>query len=444
MSSYRPNYSHIPPSHYNLPPPPHDLPPLPPGPPPPYDSYRGDHWRPQESRQNWQPQPVFTFRNDDRAPHYPSEQDHYGNSESRSYAPHERSRQRPKEQHRDNRNLNRPRGQNSFGRRNNHSNYVAPSDRPLLRQRNETGSEELLGMTEEQAQIRRYMPAEDISDSDEESMDESDSNVDNAEQDDGPLEPPKKRRTLGPGKRTGNDGASEPKWSNPDPYTVLPPVEEEARKRKDVVKLIRKSDLHTAAKASQHNQVAANDDFISFGFEDDNASIRDELPPRPSSVERDEYGIGVPGAPSGPRQSFSHLKNFHGQASGDAPGTYSKAKTADSLGPPPTLVAPSPNLSEEIVVDTQSSRGTMASKHLNGGSATAVPLYDDGALGNRKRTYDDEIKYENFQTRRKAGFGKANGSILPEWLPGPDTDPLPWLRRSDTITANAGFRSVAP
>lgn len=285
------------------------------------------------------------------------------------------------------------------------------------------------------------MPAEDISDSDDEPMDESDSDADNAEHNgDGSVEPPKKRRTVGSGMRHGTDGDSEPKWSNPDPYTVLPPVDEEARKRKDVVKLIRKSDLHTGAKASQHNQVAANDDFISFGFEDDKISIRDEVPPSPSPVDQDDYGIGVPGAPSGPRQQFSHLENLHGQASEDAPGTHSKAETASSLGPPPTFFETGPLVSEEISLDTQLSRGTISLEHPKGGNSSASLPYDDGALGNRKRTHNDEIKGEKIRPRKKAGFGQANGSVLSEWVPGQDTDPLPWLRRSDTITANAGFR----
>ena len=392
------------------------------------------------------PQSGFTFRNNDGAPQYPREQDYNRHTGPRQYAMQENSRPRPRDQHRDNRNLNRPRGgHNSHRGRSNYSNYVAPSDRPLLRHRNETGSEELLGMTEEQANIRRYMPAEDLSDSDEEAMDESDSDADNAEQnDDGLVEPPKKRRVVGSGKRHGADGDSEPKWSNPDPYTVLPPVDEEARKRKDVVKLIRKSDLHTAAKPSQHNQVAANDDFISFEFEDDEGLTRDGVLPSPSSVDHDDYGVGVAGAPSGPRQQFSHLDNLHGQASGDAPGTYSKAETANSLGPPPTFFEIAPLVPEEVVVDTQLSRGIILPEDLMGDNASAFLPHDDGALGNRKRTRDDEIKGEKVRSRKKTGFGQANGSVLPEWVPGQATDPVPWLRRSDTITANAGFRSVLP
>ena len=300
-------------------------------------------------------------------------------------------------------------------------------------------------MTEEQAGIRRFLPAEDVSDSDEESMDQSESDADNVEQnDDGSLEPPKKRRNVGLRKRHGTDEGNLPKWSNPDPYTVLPPVEEEARKRKDVVKLIRKSDLHTAAKASQHNQVAANDDFISFGFEDDKASMPDGVPPSPGSVDQNGYGVGVPAAPSAPRQQFSHLENLHGESLGDAPGTYSKVETANSLGPPPSLFAVAPLGPEKIIVDTQLSRRMMSSETSKGGSGSNFLPYDDGALGNRKRTHDDEIKGGSVRPRRKAGFGQANGSVLPEWLPLQNTDPTPWLRRSDTMTANPGFRSVLP
>ena len=303
-------------------------------------------------------------------------------------------------------------------------------------------------MTEEQASTRRYMPAEDVSDSDEEPMDESVSDADNTEQNDNEsVEPPKKRRNVDSGKRHGAGGDNEPKWSNPDPYTVLPPVDEEARKRRDVVKLIRKSDLHTAAKASQHNQVAANDDFISFGFEDDEASTRNEAPPSPSSVDQDDYGIGGSGPPSGPSQQFSHLENLHSQASGDAPGTSSKAETAVSLGPPPTFFEIAPLVPEDIVIDTQLSRGNILTENSKGDNASAFLPHDDGALGNRKRNHNDEIKGENVRSlrpRKKAGFGQANGSVLPEWLPGQDTDPVPWLRRLDHITASAGFKSVLP
>ena len=77
-----------------------------------------------------------------------------------------------------------------------------------------------------------------------------------------------------------DDGQPALKWSNPDPYTALPPaVEDATRKRTDVVKLIRKSRLATTSSDAKDN-AQSSEDFISFdldGFQ----------PP--------------PGAPSGPR-----------------------------------------------------------------------------------------------------------------------------------------------
>ena len=78
-------------------------------------------------------------------------------------------------------------------------------------------------------------------------------------------EPPTKRQALTSARNTDGDGI--PKWSNPDPYSVLPPVDEVQRKRKDPVAFIRKAFKAAEGKAVAQSQVAANDDFISF--EDD-------------------------------------------------------------------------------------------------------------------------------------------------------------------------------
>ena len=75
-------------------------------------------------------------------------------------------------------------------------------------------------------------------------------------------EPPAKRQAISADRATNSD--SIPKWSNPDPYSVLPPVDEIQRKRKDPVAYIRKAFKATEAKSVAQNQVAANDDFISF------------------------------------------------------------------------------------------------------------------------------------------------------------------------------------
>jgi non-canonical poly(A) RNA polymerase PAPD5/7 len=60
-------------------------------------------------------------------------------------------------------------------------------------------------------------------------------------------------------------GATAPKWSNPDPYTSLPPVGEVNVKRTDVVKLIRKARIDGTAGSGKATNAA---DFISFEADD--------------------------------------------------------------------------------------------------------------------------------------------------------------------------------
>lgn len=60
-----------------------------------------------------------------------------------------------------------------------------------------------------------------------------------------------------------------PLWSNPDPYTALPPVTENPKKKQDVVKLIRRSRLIPSG--ARTNAIAVDDeDFISLDMSDSN------------------------------------------------------------------------------------------------------------------------------------------------------------------------------
>ena len=345
------------------------------------------------------------------------------------------------------------RGQyHQYGKYNRH----APSDRPLLRHRDDEGdsSEQMLGMINGQASVSKFMAAEDVSDSDEEQMDESHSegaqfisgDANQGETIEATLEPPAKRRALATSSRNAKEGSSEPKWSNPDPYTVLPPVDESQRKKKDVVKLIRKARKEAEAAGGERNQVAANDDFISFAMDEDAPGTTEEVPSSPTADWREEHGAGVPGAPVGPRQ-FSHLEHLQ---SGDAPGAPGNTISADRLGPPPGLPSslspssapPPPALPEKVVLDTvMSTSGTSARA-----DAAAFDREEDEALGSRKRTHDDRIRYNRRdslgKSERKGKRGKASGSIVEDWVPGHGIDPIPWIRRADRITANAGFRCV--
>lgn len=95
----------------------------------------------------------------------------------------------------------------------------------------------------------RFRDVENLTDSEEEEMSEDEVVEDNTRV---------KRRKL-----VADDQDQEPvaKWSNPDPYTALPPAPDSNHKRVDVVKLIRKARMDEGGnQATDANQA----DFISF------------------------------------------------------------------------------------------------------------------------------------------------------------------------------------
>lgn len=106
----------------------------------------------------------------------------------------------------------------------------------------------------------KFRDVENLTDSEEEEMSEDDVSEDNTRL--------KKRRIA------TDDVAKEPiaKWSNPDPYTALPPAPDSEHKRVDVVRLIRKARTEAG---SQQATIANQADFISF---DDMLSFDDQPP----------------------------------------------------------------------------------------------------------------------------------------------------------------------
>ncbi|KAH6616761.1 hypothetical protein C7974DRAFT_416878 [Boeremia exigua] len=103
--------------------------------------------------------------------------------------------------------------------------------------------------------------------------------------------------------RTSNgraDGDSVPKWSNPEIYSALPPPEElRPGKKIDFVQLIRKAKNEAAEMGENHNAVAANDDFISFGDDDGSAkghdleTLDDNEPKRNKRPQNESYTEGT-------------------------------------------------------------------------------------------------------------------------------------------------------
>lgn len=193
------------------------------------------------------------------------------------------------------------------------------AERPLLQGKRETTPEMLTdGASDRPAP--KFASLEDLSDSEEAEMDLSEDSEKDEEGDEESR--PRKRRAL------AGDGAEDipipapappppqPKWSNPDPYTALPPPDESQHKRLDVVKLIRKAKLqYDLAEAKEKDAVAENEDFISLGAMDD--LPESEKPPE--------------NAPKGPRSM---------QNDGAAAPSRKRQREEDQRGPPPKTGKP--------------------------------------------------------------------------------------------------------
>ncbi|KAL9614909.1 MAG: hypothetical protein Q9167_000651 [Letrouitia subvulpina] len=368
------------------------------------------------------PSSDFSFRNNGFAPPYPFHGDHYrpnqsANAERHRSAEDQRGRPRPKPRnHGPGRHLN----QRARGSR------VATASRPLLSTNRSNSPTQLFGLVDARKPVNRFMPADDVSDSEEEPMEESESDQKSDNDGNAPggvkiteqsrdilareegeaLEPPNKRQaTTSVGESAKNGASSAPRWSNPDPYTVLPPVDEAQRKRKDVVKMIRKARIVTKKDPLTESQAVADDDFVSFGFESDNVASS-------STHGETSDSFGISGAPIRLR-AFGHPKHFHEADAELAPGT-SATLSAERLGPPPSFANNPPRGKEN------------------------VPFYPDqsDALGGRKRTHDDQIKLNQFAPKNRM----SNGYRRREWNPSDNMDPTPWVVDDSAFTENPGFR----
>lgn len=224
-----------------------------------------------------------------------------------------------------------------------------------------------------------YRPLDELTDSDEAEMDMSGDEND---------EPSTKRARL-PGSQA--DGDSEPKfaprWSNPDPYTVLPPVDNTTTgKKKDVVQLIRKARIQTGE--ARPSLPTAAEEFISFDADSDEG-------------EGDE--------PSGCGPSGS--------------GAASIAAASKSAATP-ALRAPSP-----ATVETP--RAQVGSTPV--GQDISLAQDSDSALGSRKRTHDDHIK----QQYTRPIFPMPPTPLCPEWEHKGFHNSAPWYRHHDDVNTTA-------
>ena len=170
------------------------------------------------------------------------------------------------------------------------------------------------------------------------------------------------------------------KWSNPDPYTALPPPDS-TTKRVDFVKLIRKARID----AETPDTTAEQDDFISF----DSLGI--------DTAEERAANMAPANAPSGPKA--------------DRPGRYDQSNLPVK---PPT---------KANHYDSPTSSTYSASNRPTSPPARRLAP-SSTALGKRKRTDDDDGS-------RLIGVGDrsfhADCRVLSKWKPISNVSKTPWL-----------------
>lgn len=291
-----------------------------------------------------------------------------------------------------------------------------PSFRPLLTSQRGTTPEQMSELTEESRGGKRFIFLDDLSDSQEEDMDvesQSQASLDNGAMvgstnimepsPEDQNEPPRKRQAQGLQRSDDVASLSMPKWSNPDPYTALPPPDESQRKKKDVVKLIRKARVASTQHDSPSNGLETDADFISLNFEDEaeeNVEMEQE-----DDLSDDTRSMQLK-APSGP-QSLSQTGEH--QTQNRRPPTASTEAGSSAMAGYPDVSLPQ------------------------------RPSAGGDALGNRKRTHRDEIRDIGLpqplaDTRAYPGPG-----ILREWKAKGNVNPVPWCDVDHSTTQNLGF-----
>ena len=366
-----------PPEHYWHPPPPL----LPPGPPPGYPPpvYHFGQHGPGDSQSR------FAFQTNTAAPRYPSDArpPPYGDR----YVPGKQFVRNDRYRDQDRRDRARPREPRP---------RVPTADRPLLKFQRGNTPDQLPGMNGEAKAAQRFRDLSEMSDSEEEAMIESDTEIDGTKA----LDPGVAAPENVPASESVGQNATQ--WSNPELYTALPPTHDTSRKKKDVVKMIRRARV-SAQQADSLKQVAQNDDFISF-------DLRDE---EQVTTHDDEKLADVrqppPNAPTGPRASL---------------------QTPDQQ----PLQRPAADNNSHAMISSvaQLLQEDRKRKHS--------PESGDEDHDDQRSVEAPPIKRAKMMTMNEA-TKKAEGHILDQWKSEGIVNPIPWVKQGQhNFTEIAGFR----
>jgi non-canonical poly(A) RNA polymerase PAPD5/7 len=206
----------------------------------------------------------------------------------------------------------------------------------------------------------------------------------------------------GPRKRTkvkAADASAVPKWSNPDPYTVLPPPETLGAPKKDIVQTIRKAKNEQASKV---DKVADNSDFISFNFGDDDEEDAATDPPSPPVAKSPAHS----GAPT-----FSHRDSFHRKTS--------------------TASAPQTN-------------GATVSPFTSANKRQQAPISISSDAEHTDPTPSFVAETISRPPKRKARHNMQMGDVTEDWQVKDGQPVAPWCTTDHSETTDIGLRYVRP
>ncbi|KAH8665879.1 hypothetical protein BGZ60DRAFT_452915 [Tricladium varicosporioides] len=355
----------------------------------------GDSYRPRSRSRS--PRPDYRTRDN----HYDS---------FRPHEPESKNPRRDRQAKRNQRDLPRGRG----GYRGRGGAKPGASDREFLHRTRVKTPDLMPGIEEDQVAGNKFRDIDEMTDSDEAEMDVSDDENDESE---GPAKKHSRITTQ------AADGDSVPRWSNPDPYTALPPPDETQRKKKDVVKLIRKARVDSGLDGTKKTE-AITDDFISFDFDDDEPMFRNS-------------GSGVLNAPTGPRQREVPVTGSMNDFRQPAPTQHKLPDrpvvdlTSDQQVPKPI---------HQLLNRSSQVPDRASSPEISNKSAKTIDLTPDPALGSRKRTIRDEIKgppqiYGNLRGKKPPSDGK----IVSSWKVRPNSTGTPWVSIDHSPSANMGI-----
>lgn len=291
------------------------------------------------------------------------------------------------------------------------------ANRPILNQSSGVAGGLIQDFVKDKNAGTTYRNLDDLSDNDEAEMDISG----DEKNDEGA--PPRKRA------RFAAKGADEPKWSNPDPYTVLPPTDTTGVKKKDVVQLIRKARVQGEKAAALTS--GDTEEFISCGF--DSSSDEDEMADEAGRKGGDK-AMGGRLASRGFDQIGRNGRIGESDTAAANEITSSANKTA-VIASPSSRVSPVDDASKATRAQ-QASLASLASNDKPAAASSSLPSSKNTSSlslelsTSRKRTHDDQLRplyLPDHAVLKKATKMPVGGFIVPMWKVKKREPPCPWV-----------------